>query len=320
MSLETYSYEQVPLHLIVEDGEPLTVHLIEVRVAVERDDLERVEMTVMISAEEYARIDAESLLHLTADVRGPGSNRTFRDEAPIEIEARLHPNYLTVLETEAQSVDNIGPYLIELSEQGAEHALLLNDSWYALRVKQEDVLPPELQGPGRSIKSGYNTSWIENLVKDGASSAAMSTLHKTMDEDGWNWAQGADPSTVMSRYVSDDTEDRWNIYVQVRDEESFCIVYSICPVTVTEQELPQVMEFISRANTDLPIGNFEVNHDTFEVRFKTSLDYEGGDLTPALVRQLLRANAAMTERYLPGLKALVEDAADVLEALRLVEE
>ena len=320
MPIETIPYPQSPLGFLLDDGDSLSVSLIEVTTEELDGALDRVEVTFLVSPSDYARVDAEAVFHLTPEVRGPGSQRGFRDDAPIEIEARLHPHYLILLKNETETLDEIGDYLLTLSGDDANHALLSADSWYALRVKQEELLPPELQGPGRSLKSGYSTTWNETLTNEERLTPALRTLIETLTGEGWNWSLGAEPSTVMSRLWTDDPEDRWTVYSQIRDDEHFCLIYGVCPVRFSTTQLPQIIEFISRANQDLPIGNFEVNEDTLEIRFKTSLDYEGSDLTQPIVRQLLRANAAMMERYLPSLHALLEDHVSMAEALRLAEE
>ncbi len=38
-----------------------------------------------------------------------------------------------------------------------------------------------------------------------------------------------------------------------------------------------------------------------EVRYKTSIDVEGDELTPALIRQMVYANILTFDKYLPGI-------------------
>jgi hypothetical protein len=282
------------------------------------DVLDRVEITVLVDGADYARIDGVALFNLTQEVRGPGQNH-FEAGRPVELELRLHPDYLTMLEGETESVREMGAFLLHLSQNQTDHPLLSTANWYALRVKQEQPLPPELQRGGGSLKTGYSTTWIENLSSEERMSAALRTLIKTLEADQWTYIREVGESTLMSRYLSENDE-RWTVYSQIRDEDSFCIIYGICPVRVAANQIVSAVEFITRANQDLPIGNFELNFDKKEIRFKTSLDYEGAELTIPLVRQLLRGNVAMMERYLPGLRALLEQNVPPHEALRMVEE
>lgn len=318
MADETIYYDQLPLTFEVTDGTTLTGHLISLIADTVSDVLDRVEITVLMDSAEYARIDSEALFNLTPEVRGPGQNQ-IEPERPVEIELRLHPDYLSILEGETESVREVGAFLLHLSQNQTDHPLLSTANWYALRVKQEQELPPELQRDGAALKTGYSTSWIENLNSHERMSAGLHTLIKTLEADQWTYIREVGDTTLMSRYIGENDE-RWTVYSQIRDEESFCIIYGICPVRVVGGQLASAIEFIARANQDLPIGNFEFNFDKNEIRFKTSLDYEGADLTIPLVRQLLRGNVAMMERYLPGLRGLLEEGLSLDAALHLVEE
>ena len=77
--------------------------------------------------------------------------------------------------------------------------------------------------------------------------------------------------------------------------------------------------YLTLANYGLLVGNFEMNLDDGELRYKTSLDFEGLDELPLqLVRNLVAANVRTMERYLPGLAAVAEGA-DPRAAVTAVE-
>jgi hypothetical protein len=75
-------------------------------------------------------------------------------------------------------------------------------------------------------------------------------------------------------------------------------------VVSREKKWP-ALEYLARANFSLIIGNFEIDFDSGEVRFKTSIDVEGDELTYALFKPVVYANLFLTERYLPGLQAVL---------------
>lgn len=320
MPIETIVYDQHALTLALPDGHTLSVQLIAFMADYVADTLDRVEITFLVDPADYAVIDEQALFNLAPDVRGPNFNMSFSPDAPIEIEARLHPDYLTMLESETESVREMGAFLLHLSRSQVDHPLLSTANWYGLCVKQEQPVPPELQRGGGSIKMGYSTTWLEGIGSSERMSAALRTLIKTLEADQWVFVREIGSAMLSSRYWDTEIDERWTVYSQIRDEETFCLIYGICPVQLFESQLSQAAEFIARANADLPIGNFELNYDKPEIRFKTSLDYEGGELTVPLVRQLLQANVAMMARYLPALRALLENNASIANALRLAEE
>ena len=74
----------------------------------------------------------------------------------------------------------------------------------------------------------------------------------------------------------------------------------------------------SAANASL-LGNFEMDYDEGEVRFRTSLMAEGS-LTHEVLDRYIQMPAAMLDRYAPGLAAIVADGEIAGEALRRVQD
>ncbi|MDJ0775103.1 MAG: YbjN domain-containing protein, partial [Mastigocoleus sp. MO_167.B18] len=80
-----------------------------------------------------------------------------------------------------------------------------------------------------------------------------------------------------------------------------------------------VTEFITRANYGMIIGNFEFDFTSGEIRYKTSIDVEGENLSFALIKQVVCANVTVMDEYLPSLIAVIEGKAGVREALTQIE-
>lgn len=98
---------------------------------------------------------------------------------------------------------------------------------------------------------------------------------------------------------------RWTCYAQVREEQQQFIFYSLCPITIPEDKRAEVLEFLTRTNYGLIMGNFELDLDEGEIRYKTSFDSEGVSLTPALFKNVIYPNVAMMDQYLPDIFSLV---------------
>jgi hypothetical protein len=65
------------------------------------------------------------------------------------------------------------------------------------------------------------------------------------------------------------------------------------------------VEYLTRINYGLIIGNFEMDFDDGEIRYKTSIDVEDDPLTPALIRPVIYVNLLNMDRFLPGLEAVL---------------
>lgn len=100
----------------------------------------------------------------------------------------------------------------------------------------------------------------------------------------------------------------WVAYLDPLDDQQQLLVYSVPDVDVPRARLADVALYLTRANFGLAIGNFEMDLDSGDIRFKTSVDVEGGVLTEAMVDHLVLANVVTTDRYLPGLRAVAQGA------------
>jgi len=122
-----------------------------------------------------------------------------------------------------------------------------------------------------------------------------------------------EPGVLETAFEGTDTA--WPVRVHVFEDDVRAVVVSAFPAIVPEEQRAAVGEFCNRANFGLAIGNFELDHDGGEVRFRTSLDAEGADPSPALVKNAVVANVLTMDRYVAGLLAVLNgtDPADAVE-------
>ncbi|MGB5709470.1 MAG: YbjN domain-containing protein, partial [Waterburya sp.] len=78
-------------------------------------------------------------------------------------------------------------------------------------------------------------------------------------------------------------------------------------------------EFLTRANYGITIGNFEMDFDSGEIHYKTSIDVGEDRLSTALVQQLVYANVTIADRYLPGIMAVIYGKVSPAEAIAQIE-
>lgn len=112
----------------------------------------------------------------------------------------------------------------------------------------------------------------------------------------------------------------WPCYAQARESQQQLVVYSICPLRVPVPVRAPMAEFITRANYGLVVGNFEMDYEDGEVRYKTSLDVEDTEVTMQLLRHIVFANVTTMDRYLPGILAVVAGAKTPEEAVALIDD
>ncbi len=122
----------------------------------------------------------------------------------------------------------------------------------------------------------------------------------------WNF-QRHDGKSHLSMNVSG-INGKWQCIAQAREAQEQFIFYSMLPINVPSDRRQKIAELLTRANYGIVIGNFEMDFRDGEVRYKTSIDVEGAELTRALMHRLVGANLMTFDRYLPAImSALYSD-------------
>ena len=78
-------------------------------------------------------------------------------------------------------------------------------------------------------------------------------------------------------------------------------------------------EFLTRANSGMIIGNFELDFADGEIRYKTSIDVEGDSLSSSLIKRLVYANVTMMDEYLPGIMSVIYGDVEPKDAIAQIE-
>lgn len=145
----------------------------------------------------------------------------------------------------------------------------------------------------------------------------FSALIDYMEEEDWKY-EILEGETII-RFHFKGRSGRLLCYGEVDEEKCWLIFYSYLPVNAPADKMAQVAEFVSRANRGMRIGNFELDFDDGEIRYKTSIDVEGGELADKMIDNLLRANLTTTDRYFNGLMELIYGDQPAVEIIRRIE-
>ncbi len=142
-------------------------------------------------------------------------------------------------------------------------------------------------------------------------------LKRFFDEDEWPYSEvEGRPALSMSFAGKNGT---WTCYARAEEEKQMCLFYSYCPVKATENKRPVLADFLTRANYGLFIGNFEMDYNDGEIRYKTSIDVEGTEINSALIKRIVYDNLAVMDKYLPGVMSVIYGGASPTEAIAEVE-
>jgi len=147
---------------------------------------------------------------------------------------------------------------------------------------------------------------------------AWATLTAFLQQDGWNPRELPDVFAYRMSFLG--RHGQLVCHAEIDPTLALLLVYVLAPIRVPEPARAAAMEFFTRANYGLRIGNFELDPSDGEVRFKTSVAYDGTLLDLALVRNALYAGVRTTDAYLPGLLGMLYGNLSPEAAIRGIEQ
>jgi hypothetical protein len=148
-------------------------------------------------------------------------------------------------------------------------------------------------------------------------SGILSQLMRFFEDDGWAFEQISDLPAIHTSFSGEN--GKWTCYAHAREDVHQFVFYSLLPVNTPMDKLGVMSEFMTRANYGMIVGNFELNYEDGEVRYKTSIDIGDSDLSLALVKQIVYPNVATMDLYLPGLMAVIYSNISAADAIAKIE-
>ncbi len=151
----------------------------------------------------------------------------------------------------------------------------------------------------------------------GSSTLLLDVVCQFFADENWPYVHPDGKSFVRVNFQG--KHGSWACIAQTIEDKNLFVFYSICPVTVPAARHPEAVEFLTRVNYGLWLGNFEFDYTDGEVRFKTSLNVENDRLSTALINNIVYFNAGMLDRYLPGLLSVIYGEKSPADAVSEIE-
>ncbi|WP_448265168.1 YbjN domain-containing protein [Nostoc sp. DSM 114159] len=167
------------------------------------------------------------------------------------------------------------------------------------------------------INTDEITQKIEAMPSDSTDGSIFEEIINFFQADDWPFVQLPGQPALQISFQGEN--GKWNCYARTRSEQNQFVFYSICPVNSPENKRLAVAEFITRANSGMMIGNFELDFTDGEISYKTSIDVEGDRLSFALIQRVVYANVTMMDEYLPGIMSVIYGNVSPEEAIAKIE-
>lgn len=125
---------------------------------------------------------------------------------------------------------------------------------------------------------------------------------------------------MISFRLEDEGGNEWGCLALADEQSEQAIFYSVVLETTPPEHRTEVMKLVTLANYGMQVGNFELDLEDGEVRFKTSIDVEGQELSEGLLRNMVELNVLMMGLYYDALLAVMRGSMTAEEAIAEVEE
>ncbi len=96
-------------------------------------------------------------------------------------------------------------------------------------------------------------------------------------------------------------EGQWNCMLLLHGRSGIGF-YSVVPFPVPEAERAEIALYLMWLNNERIFGNFELDLETGEIRFKTYIDCESNELNERMLDRTMLINVATMQKYLPKLR------------------
>ncbi|MFH1177889.1 MAG: YbjN domain-containing protein [Acidobacteriota bacterium] len=138
------------------------------------------------------------------------------------------------------------------------------------------------------------------------------------ERDGWKYRQLGSHAALEMGVAGE--HGTYRLVAIVDGERSIVRFLTFIEGRVPESRRREIMEYFTRANYGLLLGNFELDLGDGEVRFKCSQSVEGDHLSYEQYQHLLYISVAMVDRYFPGLQRVLQGTADAAAAIADTEQ
>jgi hypothetical protein len=213
------------------------------------------------------------------------------------------------------SLDAFEPRLWPSQRAAIRKCRRCNTGLWVRRRRRARVLPPGVWGTMEAMRDDLllkRSRLTETAAHDDGTVAAGGTalleeLKRVFVENGWPFSEVRGAQVLVSDLSG--PLGTWKFYAQVVDEQDLILLYSVCPLRVPAGRRSEVSQFLTSANYGLAAGNFELDFEDGEIRYKTALHIQGDGLDRSIVKRLVRSNGMAMETYLPGIGAVITGTA-----------
>ena len=139
--------------------------------------------------------------------------------------------------------------------------------------------------------------------------------------DSQDWKYHVPEPTETVALLGIGTESgKYHCIADVNEDLYRFIFFSVCPTNVPSKKRREMAELIARINYNLFLGNFELDFEDGEIRFKTSIIYESVELTPTIIEHLITSNLIAMDKNIAVITTFAFGGLSIKEAINRIKK
>ena len=112
---------------------------------------------------------------------------------------------------------------------------------------------------------------------------------------------------------------RFQCIADINEDEKKLIFFSVCGTNVPDEKKLEMCELLTRLNSGKFLGNFEMDYEDGEIRYKTSMVLGSELIEPEILEYTIMTNILTMDISLSGLMKMINDNITPIEAFQLIE-
>ena len=180
--------------------------------------------------------------------------------------------------------------------------------------------PPEGLEPSVSIGLQDLMGLLSNMAKSDESNEMLAAVKAGLDSFELNYKvhdQGEGTTNPNQRVITFGLNCKTgpaDIVILVNNVEDKYCYYQKYKILVPEEHRAKAALYLTYVNYGLAQGNFEMDLNDGEIRFKNSCQVNGSKLSTEMVKAMLGHSVGMYDRFFPGLMATIYGGKEPKEA------
>lgn len=141
----------------------------------------------------------------------------------------------------------------------------------------------------------------------------LTSLKAFLDKQGWSYSKGKNDNLIL--FGISGANGNFQCIADIDEKSKYFIFLSIIGTRVSEEKINILLGAINKINYRLPLGNFEMDITSGEIRFKTGLFYNDLDFNENIIENIIVPNLLYTDTYIPVFNDLIFENKTIIEAL-----